>query len=166
MKVLCESCGALAEARLVARPGGAALVCESCGAETAVPAASPPAGPPPASLPPDEEAAWSELRSRWQDPEAHEAFLSRFADLEGLARAGAHYRDVLATSPSDEAAQKGRNEVLKRATALGLVAIPRTPAPADEPRALKWGALAVLASALLGAAGWVAWSFARLKAVR
>ncbi len=52
MKVLCEKCGALAEGRLEARPGGgAALVCGACGAEISLTEAVPggPAPPTPSS---------------------------------------------------------------------------------------------------------------------
>ncbi|MGA8890152.1 MAG: hypothetical protein WB493_01195, partial [Anaeromyxobacteraceae bacterium] len=45
---------------------------------------------------PAEEAAWAEVCARWGEPEVHRAFLARFADLPGLARAGARYRAVLA----------------------------------------------------------------------
>jgi len=171
MKVLCEACGALAGARLEAAATGARLVCEACGASTAVQmtAAAPAEAPRPAPhvpLAPDEEGAFAELRLRWQDDDAHRDFLSRFSDLEGLARAGARYREVLAASPSDEPAARGRDEVLRRATALALASAPRRPAVPEVPGAVKWGAVALLAGALLGAAAWVAWSVAGLRAVR
>ncbi len=71
---------------------------------------------PAAPADPAEEVAWAELRARWADPEAHRAFLSRFADMEGLARAGARYRVVLSERPDDAVAIRGRDEVLRRAT--------------------------------------------------
>jgi len=164
MKVLCEACGGLAEARLLGRPGGAVLLCSSCGKETPIPA-EPPAREA-APLPADEEAAFGELRGRWDDEEAHRAFLSRFTDLEGLARAGARYREVLAARPGDGPAGRARDEILRRATALGLGELPRTGVRPEAPRALKWGAVALLAGALLGAAVWVAYTVASVGAMR
>jgi hypothetical protein len=163
MKVLCEACGALAEARLLGRPGGAVLLCSSCGAETAVPVE--PKLNEPALLPADEEAAFSALRARWDDEEAHRAFLSRFADLEGLARAGARYREVLAESPLDGPATRARDEILKRATALGLRELPGPGAPNAAPRAIKWGAVALLVGALFGAAVWVVYTLVAIGAM-
>jgi len=106
--------------------------------------------PPPATpADPAEEVAWAELRARWGDPEAHRAFLARFADLEGLARAGARYRAVLAERPDDAEAGRGRDEVLRRATAVGLASMPRTaPPPASSP----WMRRGVIATLVLGAA--------------
>ncbi|HTP51638.1 MAG TPA: hypothetical protein VMK42_13135 [Anaeromyxobacteraceae bacterium] len=165
MKVLCESCGSLSEGRLVGAPDGVVLVCGSCGAATSVPvepASASVAAPPPEG----EEEAWSELRKRWEDDGAHRAFLSRFVDLEGLARAGARYREVLAASPSDPPAARARDELLARATALGLAELPRASARGELPRALQWGTLAVLAGALLGGTVWVVYALAGLGAMR
>jgi len=166
MKILCESCGALCEGRLVGRPGGAVLSCAACGAETAVAEEGPDPeatvrGPSPA-LPSGEEDAWAALAASWSDQGLHRAFLARFADLEGLARAGARYREVLATRPSDPAALRARDEILKRATALGLAVMPRTEPRRPLPPAVKWGAVALLVGALLGAAVWVVWTLAGL----
>ncbi len=76
-----------------------------------------------------EEAAWAELVARWDDPLAHRAFLDRCHDLGALSRAGARYRAVLARRPGDPAAAAGRDEVVRRATVLGLASLPRTAAP-------------------------------------
>jgi hypothetical protein len=187
MKILCESCGALSEARLVGRPGGAVVVCAACGAEAAVagetavvaaravggaavmpgePAAVPPEASPAHPLPSGEEEAWSALGDRWGDPEAHRAFLARFTDLEGLARTGARYREVLATRPGDRPAARARDEILRRATALALAEAPRPSVRAPLPPAVKWGVVALLAGTLLGAAAWVAFTLAGLGAMR
>jgi hypothetical protein len=94
---------------------------------------APAAGPGPDA---GEEAAWADLGLRWDDAEAHRGYLSRFPDLEGLARAGARYRAVLSERPDDPAALAGRDEVVRRATVLGLAAMPRTAPP---PRSSPWG---------------------------
>jgi hypothetical protein len=112
-----------------------------------------------------EEAAWGALRARWGEEEAHRAFLSGVNDLEGLARAGARYREVLASSPGDPAAQRGRDEVLRKAAVLGLAAVPRTPPPRPVSPWVKWGLVAGLAVLLLGALAWVATAFLRSGAV-
>lgn len=178
VRILCDACGALSEARLVGRPGGAVLICAACGGETRMAAEPPPAdaaasvGPAPpgpgaaSDAPADEEEAWSALVAAWDDEAAHRAFLSRCGDLEGLARAGARYREVLAARPGDAAALRARDEILRRATALGLAEMPRAPAPRSVPPAVKWGVVAVLAGTLLGAAAWVAWTLVGLGAVR
>lgn len=109
-----------------------------------------PETPPPAVLAdPAEEAAWAELRARWDDPEAHRAFLARFGDLPGLARAGARYRAVLAERPDDPVALRGRDEVLRRATVVGLAAMPRSAPP---PAASPWMRRGLVATLVLGAA--------------
>jgi hypothetical protein len=110
---------------------------------------APAAGPDPDA---GEEAAWADLRLRWEDAEAHRAFLARFRDLEGLARAGARYRAVLAERADDPAALEGRDEVVRRATALGLAAMPRTAAPPRPPAVVKRVALLALVAVLLVAA--------------
>ena len=94
---------------------------------------------------PEEEArGWEELRARWADDEAHRAWLAAFTDLEGLARAGQRYRDVLAADPADPVASRWRGEVLKRATVQGLASLPRTPPRAPVPRWAKRLAVAAL----------------------
>lgn len=176
MKVLCERCGALAEGRLEARPGGgAALACGACGAQIALqpgapPAAAPPAQAPspspsatrtpvesPASAPAGDDEAWAALLARWDDEEAHRAFLARFSDLEGLAGAGRRYRQALEERPGDAVALRWRDEVLKRATVQGLAQLPRLSPPRASPRLLRRAMLAGMAGAAALAAGWVAW---------
>ena len=102
----------------------------------------------------DEARAWSGVVAAWEDDAAHRAFLSRFADLDGLARAGARYRDALAARPDDAVARRWRDEVLKRATAAGLASLPReAPVPVRVPRWVKPAFLAVLA-ALVAVLSW------------
>lgn len=91
------------------------------------------APPGPSPVEPAEDGAWADLRARWGDESAHRAFLDRFGDLPGLARAGARYRAVLEADPGDAPAQRGRDEVLRRATAMALAATPRT-APRGDGR--------------------------------
>ena len=182
MKVLCEKCGALAEGRLEARPGGgAAVACGACGAE--VPLATPEgaqrlpaqvrastAPPTPTSTPPPtsteaatavpattDDEAWTAVVARWDDEEAHRAFLTRFADLEGLAGAGRRYRQALSERPGDAVALRWRDEVLKRATVQGLMQLPRTSAPRASPKLVRWAVLAGMVGASALAAGWMVW---------
>ncbi len=102
-----------------------------------------------------EEEAWAELRARWDDPLAHRAFLSHQVDLAALARAGARYRAVLAATPDDPIAAAGRDEVLRKATLLGLASLPRTAPPARASPGVKRAAIGLLV--LLCAAG-LAWA--------
>jgi hypothetical protein len=81
-----------------------------------------------------EGEAWAEVERAWRDEACHRAYLDRFHDLEGLAIAGRRYRDALARDPRDPVALRGRDEVLRRATAAGLAQLPRTPSPAGRPR--------------------------------
>jgi hypothetical protein len=80
-------------------------------------------------VPADEAAAWAEVERRWDDPEAHRAYLDRFPGLDGLADAGRRYRAVLEARPTDARAQAMKGEVLKRATIVGLSQLPRTAPP-------------------------------------
>jgi hypothetical protein len=107
--------------------------------------------PPPEPNLPDEAAAWAEVLAAWQDEERHRAYLARFPDLEGLAAAGQRYREALAARPDDPVAARFRDEVVKRATALGLAAMPRIGPPREAPRGLV-RALVFLAAVVLGAA--------------
>jgi hypothetical protein len=154
MRILCEACGAVVEARRVARPGAEALACSACGAEVALPPQDAPPPAPPGA--PGDDAAWEALRARWGDEEAHRRYLAAQGDLEGLARAGARYREILATRPGDGAALRGRDEVLRRAAALGLASLPRATPPRPGGGRGKWLVLAALGALLLGAAAWTA----------
>src|SRR5512145_2382269 len=103
----------------------------------------------------DEARAWAEVLAAWEDEAAHRAFLGRFQDLDGLARAGGRYRDALAERPDDAVARRWRDEVVKRATVAGLAAIPReAPAVPQVPRWVRpafLGLLGLVTFALLWA---------------
>jgi hypothetical protein len=114
----------------------------------------------------DEEAAWAELRARWEDPLAHRAFLSGCGDLDALARAGSRYRAALQATPDDPVAAAGRDEVLKKAAVLGLAAVPRTMPPEPVSPWVKRGILAALATLLLGVVAWTALALVRSGPVR
>lgn len=94
-----------------------------------------------------EAEAWAEVLAGWDDDERHRAYLARFADLEGLARAGARYREVLAARPADPVALRWREEVIRRATVAGLAAIPREQ-PLRLPRWVRPALLAALGLAV------------------
>ncbi len=115
---------------------------------------------------PGEDEAWAELRARWDDPQAHRAFLTRLGDLEALARAGARYRAVLERAPDDAIAAAGRDEVLRKATVLGLAAMPRTAVPGPVSPWVKRGLLAALAVLGVVVAAWVVLGLLRSGAVR
>ena len=173
MRVLCERCGALAEGRLAARPGGgAALVCGACGFELARTAAgeaaaaaelpAAPVGPRPTATAAEpaaanDDEAWARVLARWEDDGAHEGFLARFGDLAGLAEAGRRYREALAARPFDPVALRWREEVLRRAAAQGLMQLPRTVPPPVSPKALRWAVVGGMIGASVLAAAWMLW---------
>jgi len=101
----------------------------------------------------EEARAWSAVVAAWADEAAHRAYLARFPDLEGLARAGRRYREALSERPGDPVAARWRDEVVKRATVQGLALMPRTAPPPSLPRWLKVALASLFAS--LGA--WAAW---------
>ncbi len=113
-----------------------------------------------------EEAAWAELVSRWDDPLAHRAFLDRCHDLGALSQAGARYRAVLSRRPGDPEAAAGRDEVVRRATILGLASMPRTPVPAPAPRWVRPAVYVGVAVILLALAVAVVAGFLRSGALR
>ncbi len=178
-KNLCERCGAPLEERIQARQEGGSLACSACGAEIpgaapssgAIPTSSPPATSTPlpsSTVPPtptatlaptpgpNDDEAWASVLARWDDEEAHRAFLARFADLDGLAGAGRRYREALARRPGDPVAQRWRDEIVKRAMAQGLMR-PARPSPRASPKLLRWAVLAGMIGAVALAAGWMAW---------
>jgi hypothetical protein len=94
-----------------------------------------------------EAEAWAEVLAAWGDEARHRAYLARFTDLEGLAVAGRRYRDVLLARPGDAVAARLRDEVIRRAMAQGLAALPRTAPAVARPRtALRVAAFAIAAS--------------------
>lgn len=119
-----------------------------------------PALPDPASAQPPgatDDEAWAAVLARWEDEESHHAFLARFGDLAGLAEAGRRYREVLAGKPGDAVALRWRDEIVRRATAQGLMQLPRTSPPAVSPKLVRWAVLAGMIGAGALAAGWMAW---------
>ncbi len=122
--------------------------------------ADPRTGADPAAADP-EEAAWAELRARWQDDGAHRAFLGRFGDLAGLARAGARYREAIAASPDDPVARRWRDEVLRRAAVWGLAAMPRVRPPERSSRWVKLAAAWAAGAVAVAAAAWAVTSLWR-----
>jgi len=111
-----------------------------------------------------EEEAWAEVRAAWGDEARHRAYLARFTDLEGLAVAGGRYRAALGERPGDAVAARMRDEVLKRATAYALAAMPRREPGARSPAAKKLRAtLAALVGVFLV---WAAYEAIRLLGAR
>ncbi len=110
------------------------------------------------AAPPVDDGGWAEVEARWEEEEAHRAFLARHSDLESLAEAGRRYRAALEQRPGDTVAQRWRDEVLKRATALALAQLPRTRPPREVPPGLR---RALLAAALLAMAAATVWVLAR-----
>jgi hypothetical protein len=74
-----------------------------------------------------EEEAWAGVLAAWGDEAVHLAYLAGLPDLVGMAAAGGRYRAVLESRPDDAMASRMREEILRRATALGLATLPRTP---------------------------------------
>src|SRR5690606_25846349 len=62
-------------------------------------------------------AAWLSVLERWDDRDAHDRLLSLAVGQGELAAAGRLYRIRLAQAPEDVYAQRGRDEVLRLATA-------------------------------------------------
>jgi hypothetical protein len=115
------------------------------------------AGPSPA--PGSEEEAWAQVLAAWDDEAPHRRYLARFQDLEALPVAGARYKAVLAARPGDAMALRMRAEILKKATAYGLAAMPRT--PLEPPRTSKW----LRTSLALSAGSFAAWCIYKLGAL-
>jgi hypothetical protein len=101
-----------------------------------------------------EEEAWSRVVASWGDEAAHRAYLARFTDLEGFAVAGGRYRAVLTERPQDAMALRMREELVRKATVVGLATLPRTVRKEKEmPVAVK-RLIMVLALAFGSAAVW------------
>jgi hypothetical protein len=100
----------------------------------------------------DEARAWAEVQGAWDDEARHRAYLDRRSSLEGLAEAGRRYREVLEERPDDPVARRGRDEVLRRATAAGLALLPREkPLERRAPRWVRPAALVVVGLLLAAA---------------
>jgi len=105
----------------------------------------------------DEPQAWAAVEAAWGDPAAHQAYLARFPDLDGLTTAGRRYRDALAARPGDTMALAMKAEVVKRATVVGLAMLPRTAPPRPASPAWRRAILFLGVAWLVLAAGWMAW---------
>jgi hypothetical protein len=105
---------------------------------------------------PAEASAWAEVEARWGEPAAHQAYLARFPDLDGLTNAGRRYRAVLAARPGDAMALAVKAEIVKRATVVGLSMLPRSSPPAATGR-WKRISLVLLASWLGSTLAWILW---------
>jgi hypothetical protein len=101
------------------------------------------------------DAAWADLAARWDDEAAHRALIDRFGDLEALAEVGRRYKEALDARPGDAMALRGRDEVLKRATALALAQLPRTAPPRETPRGLELAVVFLAGAGGIAAAAWV-----------
>jgi hypothetical protein len=112
-----------------------------------------------AAAPASEEEAWAEVQASWSDEAAHRRYLARFASIEALAIAGGRYKTVLDERPDDATALLMRGEIVKKATAYGLAALPRS--PAEPPRNVRRLRL-VLA---LAAGAIVAWCLFQIVAL-
>ncbi len=118
----------------------------------------------PAPSVPSEEEAWSLVLASWGDEAVHRAYLGRFVDLEGFAVAGGRYRSILSERPRDPLALRMREEVLRKATVLGLASLPRTQ-PSQAPVIVK--RIVVLLLVLLGCAAlWAAYKILLLLGAR
>jgi hypothetical protein len=111
---------------------------------------------------PEEDSAWAEVEARWEEAGAHQAYLARFSDLEGLTSAGRRYKQALDRRPGDPVALRGRDEVLKRATALALAQLPRTRPPSTwgMPRWLRSLLVAAAIALFVGVVATLAWQLA------
>jgi len=125
----------------------------TAGAGTAPPAAE--AGEPAG------DAAWAEVEARWEEEEAHRAFLARHPDLPSLAEAGRRYREALEKRPGDPVAQRWRDEVLKRATALAMAQLPRPRPPRELSTGLKRALVLLALLTMAAATAWVVLRFPR-----
>jgi hypothetical protein len=94
-----------------------------------------------ANFDPDEQrlteplrAAWLAVLERWDDRDAHDRLVSLAVGRGELAAAGRLYRIRLAQAPDDLYAQRGRDEVVRLASASPVAFTP-TPVPGTSPKA-------------------------------
>ncbi len=90
----------------------------------------------------------------WDEPERHEALLSLAARTGELPAVGRLYRLRWVAAPTDPIAQRGRDEVLRRAAATSEVLRVQSRPPA-LPNLARWALIAVGLMALFGALGLV-----------
>jgi hypothetical protein len=69
-------------------------------------------------------ASWIRLLGAWEDPSGHERFLREASTQGELAATGRLYRIRLAQAPDDPLARRGRDEVIRLATAAASLSIP------------------------------------------
>ena len=97
--------------------------------------------------------AWVALLSSWDDEERHQRFVQLALARGELAGAGRLYRLRLAQAPLDPVAQRGRDEVLRLASASSSAALARESRASSGPSPrLRNLAVAVLALLLVLAA--------------
>jgi hypothetical protein len=75
----------------------------------------------------DLRAAWLSVLGRWDDRDAHDRLLSLAVGRGELAMAGRLYRIRLAQAPEDLYAQRGRDEVVRLASASPVGFPPKAP---------------------------------------
>lgn len=107
--------------KCIAVRGEDTTVCDFCGLDAALYQ--------PETLQPSEElaTAWRGVWESWELPEAHDQVLARASARGELAALGRLYRIRLAQHPEDAMAHRGREEVLRLASAGSLLA--HTPPP-------------------------------------
>jgi hypothetical protein len=88
-------------------------------------------------------AAWLSVLERWDDRDAHDRLLSLAVGQGELAAVGRLYRIRLAQAPDDVYAQRGRDEVLRLATA-SQAAFKPTPTPSTSKAQVVGGVLLFL----------------------
>jgi hypothetical protein len=104
---------------------------------------------------------WRALGGQWEDWDAHERVLMLALGRGELAMAGRLYRIRLAQAPGDALAQRGRDEVVRRATSASTVGLEQavvSPVTVRRVKTVVTGVvllaalvLAVLAFRMLGA---------------
>lgn len=94
-------------------------------------------------------AAWLAVLERWDDRDAHDRLLSLAVGQGELAATGRLYRIRLAQAPDDVYAQRGRDEVVRLATASPAAFQP-TPAPGTSRAQVALGGLFFLLLVVMG----------------
>lgn len=94
---------------------------------------------PPAPL----DKIWKELLANWSDLAAHDRLLAAAVTSSALPSVARLYQIRLAVSPDDQAARRGRDEVLRLATASATAFVSTAGGPQLRARSLKVGVLIV-----------------------